>query len=166
MLRISIKWGVILGLSIVVGTQILTWLGYGLTNWFVAITYLAVIITVLYGSRNLRNTLREDFTMIKAMLAVLIMVIISRYIFQTYMFIYINYIEPDWIEKVSEIWTEMLQEKNVAAEQIQQKISTFHRAYEPLNMFTVEIIYIGLSQIILGCIVAGSYKWLSSRKSE
>jgi hypothetical protein len=43
-LKSILKWGLFLGISISFGTQILTWFGLGITNWFVLLTYVLVII--------------------------------------------------------------------------------------------------------------------------
>ena len=43
-LKTILKWGLLLGASVALGTQILTWLGLGLTNWFLVLTYLLVVV--------------------------------------------------------------------------------------------------------------------------
>tara|TARA_Y100000385_G_scaffold290967_1_gene366365 strand:- start:460 stop:990 length:531 start_codon:yes stop_codon:yes gene_type:complete len=163
MVRISIKWGVILGVALVIGTQILTWLGLGTSNWFIVLTYVLVITAVLLCTKELKRKLLEDFSFLKSFLSVLIVILISRYIFQAYMYVYINFVDPNWIETISEKWTIMLQEKNLSTDQIKNQISRFQKSYEPLNMFTIEIIYIGLSQFILGCVATSLYLWRAKK---
>ena len=166
MIKISLKWGIILGLTISIGTQVLTWLGLGLTNWYVAITYVAVIVMTFLAAKNQIKALGSKFTYLKALMSVLVIIIVSRYIFQFYMYIYISYIEPTWVDTVSDMWTKMMHDQNVETEVLQKRISSFRKAWQPLNIFTVEIVYIGLSQFILGSIVTSVYKWISSRRKS
>lgn len=158
-LKNGLIWGGILGVALVIGTQILTWCDLGTSNWYIIMTYLLVAIASIGCVRQLRYKLKDGFGFLKAILSILVMIIISRYIFQAYMYIYIHYIDPAWINTVSDTWAAMLAEKNMSADKIDKQISTFRRSYDTINMFTVEIVFIGLSQFILGCIVAGIYKW-------
>ena len=159
MIRTSIKWGLFLGITLVIGTQILTWLGLGLTNWFIAMTFMAVAIFSFLASKDLNAMFLNDFTYIKVVLCTMVMIIISRYIFQSYMYIYTNFIDPDWVRMVADKWTNMLEEQQVPESKISQQIAAFQKSYEPLRMFTVEIINIGIPQIILGSIIMAITKW-------
>ena len=162
-LRNSIRWGLILGLSVVISTQVLTWMGYGLTNWFVGLTYLCVVICTWLGCRGIGLLKGREMTWKEAVVFLLAMIIIGRYIFQVYMFVYVFYIEPDWIEKVTEIWTDMMKDQGLTSEVIQQRIAFFHRAYLPWRMFSIEIFAIGLPQLALSLLVFGLRRWLKHR---
>lgn len=156
-LQRSIKWGIYLGLVVVAGTQILTWLGLGLTNWFVGLTYVAVIICIALGLRAFKKSLGSKIPFGKAILFVLLTILISRIIFQLYMFIYVNYLDPNWIEMVAESWTKTMQEASVAEEVINKRIDRFRQAYEPISMFTITLIQYAIPQFILGFIVSLFY---------
>ena len=157
LLQRSIKWGIYLGLIVVVGTQILTWLGLGLTNWFVGLTYLAVIVCIALGLKEFKKSLEGKIPFGKAILFVLLTILISRIIFQFYMFIYVNYIDPNWIEMVAESWTKTMQEANVTADLINKRIDSFRQAYKPIYMFTISLIQYAIPQFILGFIVSLFY---------
>ena len=163
MIKRGLKWGVILGISLIVGTQILTWLGLGTSPWYIVMTYILVIIAALLSARDQKNADTERFNYLRSFLNVLIVIVVSRYFFQTYMYFYINFIDPTWIETVSENWSKMLQERNHSEEQIVNQISRFKKAYQLLNMFTTEIVFKGVSQFVLGCLISGFY--LRRRKS-
>jgi len=152
--KTSIKWGIFLGLAVVIGTQILTWAGLGLTNWFVLLTFFCVILFIIFCLREIKSSLSGKISFGKAVLAVVILVLISRIIFQLYMFIYTQYIDPDWVNTVAESWTKTLQEANTPAEKIDKQINAFRKSYEPLSMFTIQLINYGLPQFVIGIIVS------------
>ncbi len=153
-MKSSIKWGFILGIAVVAGTQILTWAGLGLSNWFVALTYLLVVLIVGLGLKDLKIRLGGKLKFPTAALAVLIIILISRIIFQLYMFIYTQYIDPDWVNAVAATWTDSMTNANISSELVADRIDAFRKSYEPLSMFTVQIINFGIPQIILGLIVS------------
>lgn len=153
-LNTSIKWGIILGLAVSLGTQILTWLGLGLTNWFVGLTYVLVIVAVIMGARELKRANNDQLSFGNAALAVLIIVLIGRVLFQLYMFAYTRYIDPEWVNQVAEVWTQMMQDKGDTVEKINQQIAAFRRAYETGPMFSVELIKYAIPQLILGLITS------------
>ncbi len=152
--KTSIKWGVLLGIGLALGSQILTWLGLGVSNWFVVLTYLLVIVFVALGLGNLKRLDDGKLTLGKAALSVVIIILISRVIFQLYMFVYINYIDPNWVNDVAETWTTMMQEAEISDEQIDQRIKSFRQAWKPLPMFTFEVVVYAIPQIVLGLITS------------
>ena len=153
-MKTSIKYGFYLGLCLVVGTQILTWLGQGSTNWFVLLTYLFVIGFSFVILRKVRSENDGKLRLLNIFVTIFTMVIISRIIFQIYMFIYTHYIDPGWIETVAGTWTNTMQESDLSEEIVEQRISGFRKAYEPIPMFTVELIKYAVPQIILGLLVS------------
>ncbi len=152
--KTSLKWGIVLGLAIVVGTQVLTWLGLGLSIWFPVVTYLSVIVFVASGLRDLKIRQAGKLTFLNAGLAVLIIILISRLIFQIYMFVYINYVDPNWVNTVAESWTQRMQDADIPADRIEQRISSFRNAWRPVNVFTVELLMYAIPQIVLGWMVS------------
>ncbi len=152
--RKDLKTGLILGICISIATQILTWLGYGLTSMFVILTYILIVLFIIIAQRNHWLNRSKPIPFIKALISVLIIIIVSRYVFQLYMYIYITYIDPNWINDVSVYWTELLRESNTPQESIAKQIEGFKKAYQPSQMFTIEIIKYGFSQIILGLITS------------
>jgi hypothetical protein len=152
--RTSIKWGVFLGAALVIGTQILTWAGLGLTNWFVLLTYFLVIVFMALNFKELKVQLDGVLTFPNVLISIVLIVLISRLIFQIYMFVYTNYVDPNWVNTVAEYWTEKMRADNLTPEQIDQQIDLFRKAYVPLNMFTSELIFLGLPQMFLGMVTA------------
>ena len=153
MIKQKIKWGLLLGLSISLGTQILTWLGLGLTNLFVLLTYLLVAVFIFHALRKQRRS-QQSISLWEALITVLVLVIISRYVFQFFLFLYVNYFHPGWIAEVSKYWSELLAEKGTSQVLIDAQIKAFQDAYRPFNMFTIEIIRYGFAQIVLGLLIA------------
>lgn len=154
MIKNNVISGILLGLSVSLGTQILTWLGLGLTNWFVLLTYVLVLVFVIITLRKQWINQSNSLPFTRVLVGVIIIVLVSRYVFQFYMYCYINYIDPNWVNDVSVYWTQMLQEKNTPPEEIKANIDAFQKAYQPFRMFTVEIILYGFSQFILGLLAS------------
>ncbi len=162
----GLKSGLGLGLSISLSTQVLTWLGLGLTNWYAITMNLLVIVFVVYGVRLLWLKNGKSISFLKVVLTVLIIVIISRYVFQLYMFVYTQYIEPEWVEEVSVFWANSLAEQGNSVNTIDNTIKAFKSSYKPINMFTIEIIRYGFFQFILGVLVSLYFVFKKSNKVE
>jgi hypothetical protein len=150
MLKNNVISGLLLGLSVSLGTQILTWLGLGLTNWFVLLTYILVLGFVIITLRKQWIIQNDSLPFTKVLFGVFIIVLVSRYVFQLYMFLYINYVDPNWMNDVTIYWTQMLEDQGSPPEEIKASIDAFHKSYQPTRMFTVEIILYGFPQFILG----------------
>lgn len=163
-MKSNIKWGLILGIAVVAGTQILTWAGLGLSNWFVGLTYILVVLIVGLGLRELKIIRDGKLKFPAAALAVVIIILISRIIFQLYMFIYTQYIDPEWVNAVADTWTDSMTNANISVDIIAKRIAGFRKSYEPLSMFTIQIINFGLPQIVLGLIV--SIFFISRKKKQ
>lgn len=146
--------GFLLGLAISIGTQILTWLGLGLTNWFVLLTYVLLAIFVFITLRKQWIAGNSSISFTTALTAVVIMVVVSRYVFQSYMYLYTNFIDPNWVSDVSNYWAQSLKDENIPQEEINETIKSFQQAYKPAQMFTIEIIKYGISQFILGLLIS------------
>jgi hypothetical protein len=164
-LKTIIKWGLWLGVAVSLGTQILTWLGLGLTNWFVLLSYVLVIVFLIFGLNELKNHDKIKFNFLNALLVIIGIIIISRLIFQTYMFIYTRYIDPSWIDNVSETWSISLQESGIASDKIDQQIKSFRKSYETLAMFTSSLISYAIPQFVIGIIVSIIFVLTNKKKS-
>ena len=153
----NITWGLFLGLAVSFATQVLTWLGLGLSNWFVLATYALVVIFIYLRLKNLSQSQPQKISWGTAILTVVILILVSRYVFQTYMYIYTRYIDPEWVNNVAVTWKDMLIESGQDTDSIESTIQSFRKSYETIPMFTIEIVKYGLSQFILGMIVAAFF---------
>ena len=153
MIKENIKYGLFLGIATSFVTQVLTWLGLGTSNWFVLLTYILVIVFVFIVIRK-QWVKNNSITFLHAILIVSILILVSRYVFQLYMFIYTRYINPNWIDEVSIVWTEIMKENNASEIYISRQLSAFRKSYEPFSMFFIEVFKYGISQIILGVIIS------------
>lgn len=165
-LKTIIKWGLIFGASLAIGTQILTWLGLGLTNWFVLLTYVLVIVFSILGLIDLKKWNGTKMNFMNAALLIFGIVIVSRLFFQTYMFIYTRYIDPSWVETVAKTWTISLQESQVDPNIIKQQIEGFRKSYETLPMFTSFLILYAIPQFVLGLVVSTLFLLFNKKKSK
>lgn len=152
--RHSIIWGLYLGITLSMMTQILTWLGLGTSNWFIYLTYILVIIFISIGLKKLKSKKEGKLSFISSFSFVLVTILLSRLLFQTYMFVYTHYIDPNWVSKVANIWTQQMEQAGISAEQISNSIQGFKEAYQTGNMFTIELIKYGVPQIIIGVLIS------------
>ena len=150
--KISLKYGLILGVTVSLATQILTWLGLGLTNWFVVVSVILTMAFIAFAAQKIQVIKCGQLTFINALGLVIIMVLVARLIFQVYMFIYTRYVDPLWVDSVAESWALTLQESGSTAEQVESQIQNFRKAYEPLPMFTVALVMYAIPQFFWGLI--------------
>ncbi len=163
--KMIIKWGLLLGVAVALGTQILTWAGLGLTNWFLILTYVLVVAFSVLSLIELKNRRETTFNFLNAALTIAAIILISRLVFQTYMFVYTRYIEPTWVDTVAETWIATLQASDVDANGIEQQISSFRKSYETLPMFTSSLILYAIPQFVLGLIVCVVFVFFQKKKS-
>ena len=70
--------------------------------------------------------------------------------YQTYMFVYINFVDPTWVDTVAEVWSAQLEESGATAEQIDKRITNFRKQWETGFVFTLGLIAYALPEIVLG----------------
>lgn len=148
------KEGILLGVCLSLGTQILTWLGYGLTNMFIYLTYFLLVVFIVKAQRKNWPERNRSIPFLQALTTVVIIVVTSRYVFQLYMYIYTTFIDPNWVNDVSVYWADLMRKDNIHQEEIDRSIENFRISFIPGQMFTIEIIKYGVAQIILGFITS------------
>ncbi len=149
-----VLWGVGLGAAVVLSIQVLTWLGLGLSHWTWISTYVLVVVFSFLGARSLGEHLGARPGFLRTVLLIAVMILVSRVIYQTYMYLYINFVDPTWIDTVAEVWSAQLAEGGVPEEKIGQSIATFRRQWETGYIFTLGIVSYGIAQFILGLVTA------------
>lgn len=147
-----LSWGVKLGLAEVACIQILTWIGLGLSHLTWILVYLLVILFAVLSGKTLARRMGSRPGVLRTFLSMVVIVLVSRAIYQIYMLLYITYADPGWIETVAEVWTEQLQSAGVAADQIESKLDRFRREWQPANALTVGLVSYGVPQWILGTV--------------
>jgi hypothetical protein len=153
-MKTIIKWGIILGLAVSLGTQILTWLGLGLTNWFLLLTYALLIMVLILVYKELKHQHEGKIGFGKVLLWVFGIILISRIVFQLYMFIYTRYIDPEWIDSVAEIWKTALETSSNSNELIETQLDNFRKSYETIPMFTTALLSYAIPQFVIGLIAS------------
>lgn len=150
----DLLWGVWLGLAIVAAIQILTWVGLGLSNLTWISTWVLVAIFAVLGAKSLarRQGDRPKFLRVATMLVV--MLLVSSLIYQTYMWVYINYIDPTWVDTVAEVWAAQLEEGGASADEIEKNITRFRKQWETKFVFTTGIVAYSLPPFLLGLLSA------------
>ncbi len=152
--KTALKWGAYLGITQVIGTQILTWLGQGTSNWFPIMMTVLVILFITMMLKGIKSSEGGKLTFLKALVPIIIAIVAAFYIFQLYMFIYVNYIDPQWIDNTAVSWSQTMADNGVDQADIDKRIDIFRNSYKPLSMFTIQIINYGVPQMILGIIVS------------
>lgn len=153
-LKHDLPWGIGLGTAVVLCIQILTWVGLGLTHWTWVSTYAMVVVFSILGTRSLRKhlTVRPGFP--RAALLIALMVLVSKLMEQTYMFVYINFVDPTWVETVAELWSGQLRDTGVSEARIARLIADFRHQWQTSYIFSLGILRYGIAQLILGLITA------------
>ena len=152
LLKHHILWGLGLGAAAVASTQILTWMGLGLSNLTWISTYTLIVVFAVLAGRSLRGRLDRRPGFLQAVLMLLVMLLVSRLMYQTYMFLYINFVDPDWVDTVADVWSGQLRESGSTEEAIEKSISRFRRQWETKFVFTLGIIAYALPEFVLGLV--------------
>ena len=149
LLKHHLFWGIGLGAAVVACIQVLTWLGLGMSHltWF--LTYVLVVVFAVLGARSLRQRLGSRPRFLQAVLLIAVMILVSRFIYQTYMFFYINYVDPTWVDTVAAVWAAQLEKAGTSPERIASQIDGFRRQWQTSNIFTLGIVSYGVAQFIL-----------------
>ncbi len=152
--RFSIKYGLALGLVTALATQVLTWAGLGLTQWFIVATFVLVAIFSVLSSKQLKIRLGGRLTFRQALAHIIVLILVGRLVFQAYMFLYTRYIDPSWIDEVSRTWSETMEASGMARERAEMVIERFEQSYKAVNMFTTTLIQYAVPQVILGLLLS------------
>ncbi|NNF35056.1 MAG: DUF4199 domain-containing protein [Saprospiraceae bacterium] len=153
-IKTALKSGLCLGIAQVVGTQILTWMGLGTSNWFPILMNILVIVFITLMLKQIKKAQGGKLKFLKALLHIVIAIVLAFYIFQLYMFIYINYIDPQWVENTASSWSQTMADNGVEQVDIDKRIDFFKNSYKPLSMFTIQVLNYGVPQIVVGAIVS------------
>jgi len=147
-------WGVYLGLAVVASTQLLTWMGLGLSHltWISSWALTAVFAVLAARSFGRRLGERPGFPRVAGLL--LVMILVGSLIYQTYMYLYINFVDPTWVDTVAEVWSAQLAEAGVSAEEIETGITRFRARWETPYVFTLGLVGYSLPPFLLGLVAA------------
>lgn len=162
----DVLWGLVLGVAVSVGVQILTWMGLGLTYWTWVVTYLLVALFAVLAARSLLRR-NGSLGLPRTAILVLVLVLVSKLIFQIYMFLYIHAVDPGWVDRVAEVWAPQLRESGASEAEIERQISAFRRNWSTPYIFTLGVIAYALPQAVIGFVAAAlGAVWPGRRKSR
>ena len=150
LLRHHLYWGLGLGAAVVLTIQVLTWLGLGLSNLTWILTWVLVVVFAVLAGRSLARRLEARPRFLQAFLLLVVMLFVARVMYQTYMFFYIHFVDPTWVDTVAEVWSAQLAESGATSEEIDKRITAFRRQWETGYVFTLGIIAYALPQVVLG----------------
>ena len=150
LLKHHLYWGLGLGAAVVLTIQVLTWLGLGLSNLTWILPWVLVVVFAVLAGKSLTKRLGARPRFLQAFLLLIVMILVGRIMFQTYMFIYINFVDPTWVDTVAEVWSGQLAESGATAEEIDKRITSFRRQWETSFVFTLGLVAYTLPQVVLG----------------
>lgn len=150
LLKHHLFWGLGLGAAVVVTIQGLTWAGLGLSNLTWILPWALVVVFALLAGRSLGRRLGARPRFLQALLLLVVMILVGRVMYQTYMWIYINYVDPTWVNTVAEVWSGQLEESGAGAEEIDKRITNFRRQWETRFVFTFGLVAYALPELVLG----------------
>ena len=149
-LQHHLYWGLGLGAAVVLTIQVLTWLGLGLSYWTWILPWALVVVFSVLAGRALERRLGKRPKFLQAVLLLLVMIFVARIMYQTYMFVYINFVDPTWVDSVAEVWSGQLEESGASAEEIDRQIMRFRKQWETSWVFSVGLVAYALPQVVLG----------------
>jgi len=152
LLQHHLYWGLGLGAAVAASIQVLTWLGLGLSNLTVALPWLLVVVFAVLAGKSLTKRLEGRPRFLQAVPLLVVMILVGRVVYQTYMFLYINFVDPNWVDMVAEFWSAQLEDSGASAEQIDERIAGFRRQWETGFIFSLGIIAYTLPQFVLGLV--------------
>lgn len=150
LLKHHLLWGLALGTAVVLAIQVLTWLGLGLSSWTWILPWVLVVVLAMLAGRSLTRRLGSRPRFLQALLLLVVMIFVSRLMYQTYMFVYINFVDPTWVDTVAEVWSGRLADSGASAEEIDNRIEGFRKQWQTGFVFTIGIVAYSLPQIVLG----------------
>lgn len=142
----------------------LTWAGLGTSNWFLVLMNILVIVFIAVMLKGIKSVEGGKLSFFKALIPIIVAVVVTFYIFQLYMFIYVKYIDPQWLENTASAWSQTMADNGVDQVDIDKRIDFFKNSYKPLSMFTIQVLNYGIPQIVVGVIV--SLFFVFSRKKK
>ena len=166
LLEHDLLWGLRLGAAVVLCIQVLTWVGLGLTFWTWTLTYVLVVVFAVLGARSLRKRSAARPGVVRTVVLITLMILVSRVIYQTYMFVYLNFVDPTWVDTVAEVWSAQLRHAGAADEKIAMNIAEFRNQWETGYIFSIGIVRWGIPQFILGLVAAAVSAAWSWRRSS
>jgi len=152
LLKHHLYWGLGLGAAVVLTIQILTWMGLGLSNLTWILPWALVVVFALLAGKSLGRRLGTRPRFLQALLLLIAMILVARVVYQTYMFVYINFVDPTWVDTVAEVWSAQLEESGATAEQIDEQVASFRRQWETGFVFTLGLIAYTLPQLVVGTV--------------
>lgn len=150
----GVRFGAALGAAVVSAIQILTWVGLGLTVWTWISSYLLVVLFTALAGRAFLKRGSSPPGMVQTLLMVTAMVFVAKVMFQTYMFVYLNYVDPTWVETVAEFWEGQMRESGTDEERIVANISDFRNQWRTRYIFTIGIVRYSVTELVLGTVSA------------
>lgn len=152
LLKHHLLWGAALGAGAVLSTQILTWMGLGLSSLTWVSNYVLVVVVAVLAGRSLTRRIAGRPGFWQAAVMLVVMLLVARLMYQTYMFVYINFVDPSWVDTVSEVWTKQLEEAGTTEETIEKNIARFRKQWETKFVFTLGLIAYALPELVLGLV--------------
>ena len=120
----------------------------------------------MLGARSLRKRSAARPGVVRTVVLITLMILVSRVIYQTYMFVYLNFVDPTWVDTVAEVWSAQLRQAGAADEKIAMNIADFRNQWETGYIFSIGIIRWGIPQFILGLVAAAVSAVWSRRRSS
>ncbi len=160
MIRQGLKFGFGLGVAYVINVQILTWLGLGLTSWVFAMELVLLAITVFLLEMRDRRHPGESRTAAGVVGRMLALVLATTFINALYLVIYINIINPDWVDMVVTLRGDLLRAGGMPEEQIADRMVQMRGAFRPLSMLTMGLLFPALWKSVIGLLLTRPARWV------
>lgn len=147
--NIAVKFGLIGGLIIVITSLLLFILNAGYDSWAKWIQTIILTIIIIVGIKKIstNNSYISFGTLFKGGMIISVIIAVLTLL---YFFIYVNFIDPDFINNLLEISRKQMLEKGLSDEQIEKAISMSKSFMSPGIMAAISF----CSSLILGAFVS------------
>lgn len=147
-LEVSLKHhlgrGLGLGAAMVAATQVLIWLGLGLTDWPL---YVTVALTGLFAERgvhSLEQLLGERLLSGQVALMIGVMTLIAALLHQAFMFLHVTYVDPTWVDNVAGV---------IEAERGLPSAVDYQNRWRPGYVFTLGALWFAFKHWMFGTFI-------------
>jgi len=151
LMKSSLYWGVILGIALIIYSMLMWFLDLSLEKWVSWVSYIIMIGGIILGTKNYRdNSLNGSITYGQAVGFGVMMLLFASVVSAIYSYIFLSFIDPEFINKILQMTEDQLIEKGMPDNQIEMAIEMQRKFMKPVIMALMSI----PSYTIVGLIIS------------
>ena len=136
----SLQYGAITGLGLVIFSLILFFLDLASQPYLQLLTYIILIVGIIYGSNNLKNSNGNILSYGAALGSGTLISVFASIIIGFYTYVFYIYIDPDAMAKTFELMEQGMIDRGMPQDQIDLSIEMSKKFMSPLTLFVGSIL--------------------------